>query len=336
MQTKKILRYILYTYIILCIIIAGLNYGLGPNADYKTKHTIESIWHFYENGFKVIMILLVSYFTYRIIKKDKHYAHRKRNIIGLIITSLLLHVILPVFLGTYDLYFFSMPAPFTNTGMQLINTNSTYYQQQLPLWGKSTIAIISVLFIAYSAFIYLATYFRGRQVQCSTLCLFNGFIGEIFSPIFLPKKKAYKFLKPLRSIFMILGIFFTGYWIYRFLVAGSLPILEQIEIFKYLIGELFVAMFLWVTFTGRGYCYYCPLGTTLAQVAKIGDMRIDTTENKCIQCGKCNRVCPMNIDIQSQANLLLPVRSTLCVGCGHCVDACPSQTLKYRTKFIKS
>jgi len=334
-QKKKLLRFILYLYIILCVIIAGLNYGFAPNADEKTKHMIEFIWHFYENGFKMIMILVVSYLTFSIIKTDKTYSHRKRNILGLIVTALFLHVILPLVLGTYDLYFFSMPAPFTNMGMQIINTTSTYYQRQLPVWGSTTITIVGILFILYSIFIYIGTYFRGRQLQCSTLCLFNGFIGEIFSPIFQHKKRAFKFLKPFRKIFIVIGIFFTGYWLYRFIVPGTSPLLEQIENFKYLIGELFVAMFLWVAFTGRGYCYYCPLGTTLGHVAKLGGMRIDTTETQCINCGKCNKVCPMNIDVQVQANNQLPVINTLCVGCGHCVDACPTNTLKYRTKYKK-
>lgn len=329
---RRIIKTVLFVYIILCVLIAGLNYGYAPNADEATQHLIENVWHFYENGFKMIMILIIAYLSFSIIRKEKKYAHRRRNMMGLIITAFILHVVLPLIVGVSDFYFFSMPAPFTNMGLQLLNKSSVYYQSKLPVWGSGTISLIVILFVVYSLCIYIGTYFFGRQLQCSTLCLFNGFIGEIFSPIFSNKRKPYGFLKYFRVIFFVLGILFTGYWLFRIVQPGSFSLLERFENFKYLIGELFVAMFLWISFTGRGYCYYCPLGTTLSHVAKLGHMRIDTTENECINCGRCNKVCPMNIDIRQAALQKLPLTHSLCVGCGHCVDACPTSTLIYRTK----
>jgi len=53
-----------------------------------------------------------------------------------------------------------------------------------------------------------------------------------------------------------------------------------------------MAMFFWVAFLGRGYCYYCPLGTILSFLAKAGNQQIVTNRSECIQCGRCNRVCP--------------------------------------------
>ena len=96
-----------------------------------------------------------------------------------------------------------------------------------------------------------------------------------------------------------------------------------------------MAMFFWVAYKGRAYCYYCPLGTILALLGRVAGQEIVTNQTKCIQCGKCNEVCPMSIDIKSNAKKGEAVKNLRCVGCGHCVDVCPSQTLDYTTRFLK-
>nr|WP_281389051.1 4Fe-4S dicluster-binding protein [Spirochaeta isovalerica] len=93
-------------------------------------------------------------------------------------------------------------------------------------------------------------------------------------------------------------------------------------------------MFFWVAFTGRGYCYYCPLGTVLGWVSRLAGQRIRTDISDCIKCGKCNVSCPMGIEIKMSAEEKKDVYSSLCVGCGHCVDICPVGTLEYSTAFL--
>ncbi|MBE6067196.1 MAG: hypothetical protein E7211_05755 [Clostridium lundense] len=51
-------------------------------------------------------------------------------------------------------------------------------------------------------------------------------------------------------------------------------------------------MFFWVAFIGRGYCYYCPLGTVLGIIGKAAGQKITTDNAKCAQCSKCNSACP--------------------------------------------
>ena len=85
---------------------------------------------------------------------------------------------------------------------------------------------------------------------------------------------------------------------------------------------------------GRGYCFYCPLGTMLGLLGKVAGQEIVTNNTQCVQCHQCNSVCPMSIDIKSMAMNGQPVTALRCVGCGHCVDACSSSTLSYTTKFM--
>ena len=177
------------------------------------------------------------------------------------------------------------------------------------------------------------------------LCLFNGFASEVFDPV-IPLIGKNKKLKPisikifsiLRWAFLSISVFFTVWWVLLLLgipIIGNIQIISKIENYKYLTTELLIAMFFWVAFIGRGYCYYCPLGTVLSFLGKIAGQRIITNKSKCIQCGQCNQACPMSIDIKSKAKNGDAVINIRCVGCGHCVDVCPVKTLGYSTKFLK-
>jgi len=118
-------------------------------------------------------------------------------------------------------------------------------------------------------------------------------------------------------------------------LPGNLSLISQIEIFKYLFFDLIAALLLWSFFTGRGYCYYCPLGTVTALLGRAGGQQIKTDLTECIKCGKCNQACPMAIDILSCARESKPVIDLNCVGCGHCIDSCPKETLAYVTSLCR-
>ena len=173
-------------------------------------------------------------------------------------------------------------------------------------------------------------------------------MSEIFSDAFPltggKKTKKIKTGRVLRTVFTALRIIlFAGAVFFCITAALSAAgviqnannaLLYTIETFKYLSVELLMAMFFWVVFTGRGYCYYCPAGTLIALISRIAGQQIRTDLNRCISCGKCNDACQMSIDIRSRASEGKPVVSMDCVGCGHCVDVCPANTLEYSTRFL--
>lgn len=340
----KILKIILGVYIILCIIIAGLNYGYASKASPQAAAFITWFWHFYENWVKTLFIIVGSFLTLRIVGKSKITTMRKRNLIGFIIAALVVHIICPLFLNNKELYFFTMPLPWTTTSLQVLSPDSSFYISRFPIWGASGISAAFIFYLCFSALIILGTLLLGRRWQCSTLCLFNGFAAEVFEPA-IPlvgktkevDKRRLKIFSILRWVFFAIALFFTLWWI-LFLsgipVGENVKLMGKIENYKYLTTELLMAMFFWVAFIGRGYCYYCPLGTVLGFIGKIADQKITTNNTNCIQCNQCNKVCPMSIDIKDKAMEGGEVKELRCVGCGHCVDACPTRTLSYSTRFL--
>jgi polyferredoxin len=87
-----------------------------------------------------------------------------------------------------------------------------------------------------------------------------------------------------------------------------------------------VALYLAVTFTSRGWCRICPVGTVAA--ATGGVRQPLQVAAHCRACGHCEKVCPMHLDIAvHRAAGVLPHRD--CVKCSTCVKACPKQALSW-------
>lgn len=341
-----ILKSMLWTYIFLCILLAGLNYGYVKTAPEPVAHFITSAWHFYENWIKTLFMVFASILTIRIVKRTKRARMIKKNLIGFILAALIVHILAPLALDNPELYFFAMPLPWTTIPLQLLFEPSSFYVSRVPLWGTLGITAALIFYVFMTAIVFIGTLFLGRRWQCSTLCLFNGFASEVFAPAFplLGKKrnaqpKALKILMSLKVISFVLALLFTFYWL--FLSYGGLTfqnhlLISKLETYKYLSAELLMMMFFWIVFTGRGYCYYCPLGTLLGFLGKFSGQKILTNQTKCVDCNLCNVSCPMSIDIKSKALKGEPVTSLNCVGCGHCVDTCTTETLAYTTRFLET
>ena len=54
-------------------------------------------------------------------------------------------------------------------------------------------------------------------------------------------------------------------------------------------------------------------------------IRIKCDKEKCISCGKCKRVCPMNVDVTD--NSRRRENGTECILCMECVKNCPKNAL---------
>lgn len=255
----------------------------------------------------------------------------------------MVHIIGPYLLRYPDLYYFAMPLPWTNQPLQLLVEGSDFNLSFIALQGESALKTVLLLYFSFSAIVFIGTIIRGRRWQCSTLCLFSGFVSEVFAPVFPlvgKKKKAgpglIKIFSILRWLFFCIAIFFSGFWLLQAAglnLPGNLALFTRVEIYKYLLFDLIAALLLWSFFTGRGYCFYCPLGTVTGLIGQAAGQRIETNLTECIKCGKCNQACPMAIDILNCAREAKAVVNLNCVGCGHCVDSCPKETLAYITKF---
>jgi ferredoxin len=60
---------------------------------------------------------------------------------------------------------------------------------------------------------------------------------------------------------------------------------------------------------------------------RVALIKIKPGGNKCIKCGKCNEVCPMDIDVKRYIENGQKVLSTECIYCRNCANICPAKAI---------
>ena len=131
-------------------------------------------------------------------------------------------------------------------------------------------------------------------------------------------------------------------WIRYALFAGSLLFVgalfvfdvvgkEQILWISFLAGNaLYYAVGIALAFAfrdNRAFCkYICPVTVFLKPASYFSLLRVKCDEEKCVSCGKCRKVCPMNVN--PSANSRKRENATECILCLRCVEECPKKALK--------
>lgn len=131
-----------------------------------------------------------------------------------------------------------------------------------------------------------------------------------------------------------------------FLLASKLPsinpfymtekIISVDEPFKFLTyyAVLFTLIILTLSIGKRGACHsVCWMSPFLVAGAYIGDtlnlpqIRMLSNPSDCIACSKCNKVCPMSIDVMVELKKGT-IASYDCINCSECEVVCPKNVLK--------
>lgn len=91
----------------------------------------------------------------------------------------------------------------------------------------------------------------------------------------------------------------------------------------YVVGILLAVMFK----DNRAFCkYICPVTVFLKPMSYFSLLRIHCDESKCIQCGKCLKVCPMEVEVNNDSRKRK--NATECILCHKCTKECPVKALK--------
>lgn len=120
-------------------------------------------------------------------------------------------------------------------------------------------------------------------------------------------------------------------------LGAGIPLVAMNESLRSAAGGLFlwkmgllllvVVLCLWVY---RPFCkYICPLGAVYSMFNPVALYRYQVDGEKCTKCGKCRKVCKMDIKVWEKPN------HRECIRCGDCVAACPEQALSRETVFKK-
>ena len=93
-------------------------------------------------------------------------------------------------------------------------------------------------------------------------------------------------------------------------------------LFHWKITLLFIIL-VSAVFVPRCFCrYLCPLGAFYALFNRFACYQMQVAKHKCIDCGKCSAVCPMQLDVPQE------ICSGECIRCGRCQAACPAYAIQ--------
>ena len=184
----------------------------------------------------------------------------------------------------------------------------------------------------------------GRLI-CGFLCPF-GLVQDLLHKIPVRKMsvppKVDKALRYLKYAILILLVFlFPIFLVNEFGIAppyfckwlcpagileGAIPALSNNETLRASLGFLFswkatvlAIVVLASMFVYRPFCkYLCPLGGIYGLFNRFALFQMNVDQNKCIDCKKCEQICPMQVEVLKNIN------STECIRCGRCKHACPT------------
>ena len=212
------------------------------------------------------------------------------------------------------------------------------------------------LFIGLYMLVYLGIISReNMQIEGFWYYLFSGVfeaatihyaVAKIFGPLifgrgwcgyacwtamvldFLPFKQPREERKPIgwiRYVMFVLSLLFVAA-----LFVCHVGNLESLMFRCFLLGNvLYYGVGLCLAFyfrDNRAFCkYICPVTVFLKPMSYFALFRITCDHEKCISCGRCRKVCPMNVDMTD--NSRNRKNGTECILCMECVKACPRKAL---------
>ncbi|MBN2051864.1 MAG: 4Fe-4S binding protein [Spirochaetales bacterium] len=186
------------------------------------------------------------------------------------------------------------------------------------------------------------------RLFCGWVCPF-GLVQDLINKITGKNLKLPRFLRYFKYVILVVFVIslplfisdvrYIGPWFCKYICpAGTLmagiPLLavdeglrqaaSGITIFKISILVLFLVSFL---FSRRSFCKTtCPLGAYWGLFNKISFLQLKVDKNTCINCGKCDEVCPMHLKVREEPN------SPECIRCLACLKVCPVRAITFNAK----
>ena len=188
-----------------------------------------------------------------------------------------------------------------------------------PRIGFTVLGLITLFMILASQ--------RGR-FYCGWLCPMGAFHERFLSLISLHR--------PILPVFKsrwfrwLLFALMMGLMTFRLFTAWGDPTAVA-EVFRMMwILSTGIAIGLGLYFKPRVWCTVCPMGSMQGISSK--NTYLLTVEDSCVQCKKCQKVCPISTypgSFKQEEGLGL-VPSIECLRCSNCVMNCPKKALSFQ------
>lgn len=181
----------------------------------------------------------------------------------------------------------------------------------------------------------------GGKYWCGNICPH----GSYFDRVILPISRNKEIPSILKSKPVVYGVFI--FFVFNF-TRKIISISSYWGTFDFLdkLGTIFATTYLVVMIIGsilgvlispRAWCKVCPMGTMEDITYKVGsslglnkgiEKKVTISDiDTCKECGLCEKVCPMQIEVYKEFDENGQISTTDCIKCNTCVENCPLKLL---------
>lgn len=220
------------------------------------------------------------------------------------------------------------------------------------MWYLSPALIIQAAFehIVNGSFIvfiglFISSLFLGRA-WCGYICPAGGLqecatrVNE--NPAKQGKRRNIKYVIWGLMIVAVIVMFFIGKGVVKvdffYMTDHGISVTET---FNYIIYYAVILLLLVPSLIHgkRAACHYlcwmAPfmiLGGKLGRLMHLPQLHVEAKKENCVSCGKCNKECPMGLDVLKMIQTGQNATNVDCINCGACVDACKKDVLSFAMK----
>ena len=174
------------------------------------------------------------------------------------------------------------------------------------------------LLLVFASLLLIAP-FRGRWF-CGNLCPRGSFLDFWLAPI----SRKVRIPSILKSMKIRVPIFIAlmGFMIFRIINTNGIVDKVGMVFVTLCILTTSIAILFGVIIAPRAWCSFCPMGT-LQRILGGSKYQLRVDRDLCIECGKCQKVCPMQLPVNEIMQL------PDCIKCGRCLEVCPKKALSF-------